>query len=276
MKRHIFWLWVFFALLTASHAFAAGEVVVEEQAKEKTANLMPKETNEKWYLSSYYDYGWVEINSKKGSWTVLTNNVAYSVNNRFTAYLEENTLDRFGQKGYTVNVGAYFKFPDYSYLRPEIGFGKDADYTYSSQARVEYGHRLVRNCYWQLGSRYLNYSAGDVFIVSPGLIYYFGNNYVSVFYNTSHTEGRGNAQWGTIRGNFYLNDRLSAWLGTAVGERLFDIELLPASEQYGSIAFGGIDWKLTKDIHLKLGASYSEEKPYFSKSSFEAGLSCKF
>jgi opacity protein-like surface antigen len=107
------------------------------------------------------------------------------------------------------------------------------------------------------------------------LIYYFGNNYIAAYYNLSHTQNRGKAQWGTLKGNFAVNDRLSFWIGQAIGERLYDIWILPASKQYGYIYFCGVDLRVTKSLNLQLGYSYSRERPDFLKRSLEFGLSFK-
>ena len=271
MKRYL----SFFAALwfMVSYAFASETTVAEEQAKRP--RLIPQEAG-KLSLSSYYDYGWVHLDSKTGKWGVSTTTLSYTMNDHLTPYLEISALDRFHQIDYTYNTGTYIKFKDLSSLRAEIGFGSDITYVYRFQTRLEYAHRLSGSLFWQTGYRYLNYADNDVFIGYPGLIYYFGDNYVTAFYNVSHTESRGNAQWGTVKGNFALNDRVSLWLGQAIGQRLYDIELLPASKQYGYIIFCGVDFKLTRALDLQLGYSYSMEKPDFIKRSLEFGLSSKF
>ncbi len=260
--------------LLTSYAFAAESTVAEEQAK-KAARPVQGEAG-KISVSSYYDYGWVNLASRKGTWGVSTNTVAYSLNDHVTPYLEINALDRFHEHDSTYNAGTYLKFSDQSTLWSEIGFGADITYVYRFQARLEYQHRVAGGLFWQAGYRYLNYADNDVFIGLPGLTYYFGDNYITAYYNVSQTESRGTAQWGTVKGNVALNDRLSVWLGQAIGERLYDIELLPASKQYGYILFCGAGVKLTRSLDLQLGYSYSRERPDFIKRSLEFGLSCKF
>jgi YaiO family outer membrane protein len=259
-----------------SFVFASDRTTVEQQLKEKAMPIAQEQAKKKLYLSSDYEYGWVTQALRKGKWGVLTNDVMYSVNDFLLPYFEATTQDRFGQTDYTFDAGTYLKFKDASYLRSEIGFGDHITYVYQFQSRLEYQHRLFKNYFWQLGYRYLNYADNDVFIGYPGLVYYFGDNYITIFYNTSHTEGRGNAQWGTVKGNFSLTDRLDAWLGAAVGERLYDIQLLPPSNQYGYIAFCGFDFKIVKDLSLRLGFSYSKEKPSFTKRGLDIGLAYKF
>jgi len=268
---------ILFLLTAVSAAFATDQkTVAEEQIKKKAAPL-EQPAKEKLFLSTDYDYGWVHLGSQTGSWTVFTNTVAYEMNKFFTPYLEQNVLGRFGHIDYSTNVGSYLKFQDSSYIHSEIGFGENITYIYNFQATLEYVHKLIDKCFWLAGSKYLNYRAGsDVYIVYPGLIYYFGDSYITAFYDNSFTEGRGMAKWGSVKGNFALTDRLSAWLGAAYGQRMYDIELLPSSQQYGYIAFCGLNYKITEWLSAKSGFSYSREKPDFIKRSLEAGLTCKF
>ena len=108
------------------------------------------------------------------------------------------------------------------------------------------------------------------------MIYYYGNHYLMADYNVSITEGRRDAHWATAKVNLELHQRVNAWFGVAAGERLFDIQTLPASEQEGFIFFWGINFRLLENMKIYGGYSYSEEQPNFIKRGFNGGLSLKF
>jgi YaiO family outer membrane protein len=260
-------------LLIRSFVMADERAEAELQLKDKPLQYLK---DGQLFLSSYYEYSWIKQGARKGQWRLFTNTVGYSFDNGITPYLEVNSWDRFHDKDQLINFGGYFKFPDSSYIHSEFGFGNDISYLPVFRALQEYERRLVKNISWQAGHIYLNYPVNDVNIVYPGLVYYFGNNYVSAFYNASFIQTRGTAHWASFKGNFSLSERLNLWLGTAVGERLYDIDLLKASEQYGYIFFSGVDLKVCHDLRLRLGFSYSKERPDFIKRSIDYGFSVKF
>lgn len=260
-------------LIHCAWASAAEKAEVERGLKEKPLSILAKK---ELFLSSYYEYGWVKLKPRKGQWRLFTNTIGYSFENGLVPYLEVDSWDRFHDKDQMISLGAYLKFEDSSYLRSEIGFGDDITYLPTFRTVQEYEHRMAKNLFWQFGYKHLNYSDNDVDIVYPGLIYYFDDHYLSAFYNASFTQSRGTAHWGTVKGNFTLSERVSLWLGTAVGERLYDIELLKASKEYGYIIFSGADFKIYKGLAFRLGFSYSREKPSFIKRSIDYGMSLKF
>ena len=263
---------LFFASLSG---FAAELTVAERELKGQKIPVSPEKA--RIIISSDTDYGWVSLDSKVGVWKAIINRVSVSLPNGISPYVESVTQDRFGLKNYEINYGSYFNFKDNSYLRSEIGWGADIDYVYRFETTQEYGHRLYKNLYWQAGYRFLNYADNDVYIMNPGIFYYFGDHFVNLFYNISFTEGRGAAQWGTLKGNFSLFDnRLNFWVGTAVGERLYDIDPIKARKQFGYIAFIGANYNICKNLDVRLGYSYSSEDPDFMKRSLDFGCSLKF
>lgn len=273
MKRLIL---IVFALILSVTSFCYAQqqtAVVTERLTEKP---LPSMVKGKLLVSSYYDYGWTKLHSRDVKWGMSTDTIAYAVTDQVTPYITVNAWDRNHILDTTVDFGAYIRFKDSSFIRSEIGFDSDPEYLYKFQTLQEYNHRLYKNLFWLTGYHYLHYAEDDVFIGYPGLVYYFGDNYVSATYNVSTTESRGSAQWGVVKGSFALTDRINLSVGTAVGQRLYDIDLLPASKQYGYIMFMGLDTKITDSLGLRLGYSYSRERPAFIKRSLEFGLSYKF
>jgi YaiO family outer membrane protein len=252
---------------------SAEEVKKEREIKEVEPRLAV--TEKKLYFDSYYEYGWVKQGSRKGAWKTLSSRLAYLHNNLQTPYLEITRYDRLKATDYTVDLGSYFKLQD-AYAQAEIGFGDEIDYVYRFQTTLECSHKLIKNLFWKLGARYLNYAANDVLISSPGLIYYFGGHYLSLDYGNSITESRGMAHWGDIKGNFAITKRLQIWMGTALGERLYDIYAIKASKQYGYIFFTGFNFKTSDNMDFRVGYSYSMEKPSFIKRDLNCAFYLKF
>lgn len=262
-----------FCLLFCYQAHALEGTEAESRLKGKPLTTLAEK---QFLFSSYYEMSWIKLAGRKDYWRLFTNTLAYSFDNGLVPYLEIDAWDRLHDHDQLVSLGSYLKFKDSSFLHSEISFGNDITYVPRFRATQEYQRRFIQDIFWQFGYRYLNHPEDDVNIVYPGLVYYFKDHYLSLFYNASFTESRGTAQWGTIRGNFAVNDRLNLWLGTAAGERLYDIELLKASKQYGYILFLGTDFKLYKELKMRLGFSYSKENPDFIKRSLDYGLSFKF
>lgn len=230
-----------------------------------------------WAASSYYDYSRVKTGRREGDLRVSSNTFTYSLNGLLTPYFSVNYVDFFHNIDSAGDLGAYLKFEDEAYLRAEAGFGGDVDYLYHFQTRLEYEHRLRGNLFWQAGARYLDLTRNDVYTAYPGLIYYFGEKtYVTGFYHLAHTEGWGNAHWGSIRGNLAVTKRLSVWLVTAAGERLFSIELLPASKQYGQVYSGGLDLAVAGWAGIKMSYSYTTQRPDVIRRGIQLGVILKF
>lgn len=260
-------------MLSCACAFAA-EVEIEREIR-KGIPRFEKADEEKVSLSSEYEYSWVKQGARKGNWRILTNRIAYLNNNLQAFYIEPTVYERLGVRDTGIDFGSYFKLKD-GYLHAGAGFGADhVNFIYRSKAFLELEQKLVKQVYLNLDSKFLNYAAGDVYLFSPGLVYYFGDNYLLAGYGISFTEGRGSAQFGKLKGNFALNSKIHLWSGVALGQRLFDIETIKADEQYGYILFAGLDFIITKNIVFRLGGSYSKERPSFIKRSIDFGLTIK-
>ena len=263
------------AIIVSIHTLALAQDRPEIAAKLREEPARYIEDNHL-FFSSFYEYSAVKQGGRKGQWRLFTNTVGYSFANGFVPYLEVDSWDRFHNSDQLFNLGAYLKFKDFSYFHSEIGFGNDITYLPRFRFLQEYEHKLSGGLSWQAGFKYLHYPVNDVYLAYPGLIYYFGDSYLSAFYNAGFTESRGAASSALFKGNLALNKFIDFWFGGAVGERLYDIDLLKSSKQYGYIMFAGIDFKVYKDLRLRLGYSYGMEKPAFIARSIDYGLSIKF
>ena len=193
-----------------------------------------------------------------------------------TPYVDLAYFERDHIGDYAFTAGSFFKLGK-DILQLEAGAGMKIDFIYQLQTTAEYDYHLCNNLYGKVRARYLHYeSAGDVWVGSPlGLIYYFGDNYITADYDLSSTAGRGTAQWGSLKADFTVNPRWGFYTGAAAGERLFDMSELPASLENGFILFTGVRFRVLKNAQLTTGVSYSEERPTFIQRSIDVTLSIK-
>jgi|WetSurMetagenome_2_1015567.scaffolds.fasta_scaffold163541_2 YaiO family outer membrane protein len=257
-------------ILASARAVRAEEQVLERQMKEKNLQLGG-------FAASVYDEnGRVTMGERNGLWRTVTGDLSVTINKRWTPYLEAIAYHRFGEQDYTWALGAYGKLSWDDYIQLEAGLGANRDFVYKWQARGEYERKLARNIFGALGYSYRDYEISRVNILYPGVIYYFGENYASAYYNLAHTSNRGTAGSATLKSSFIIRRLVHVWLGTSFGERLYDVNELPAADQKGYIIFYGLDFNVTKLLNVRLGSSYGREKPDFVIRSLDAGLAVRF
>ncbi|MFA5146706.1 MAG: YaiO family outer membrane beta-barrel protein [Candidatus Omnitrophota bacterium] len=232
------------------------------------------EKKDEWYVDSFYEPSDIIQGNRTGHWNELDTTFGY-VHGNVHGYMSVSQLERFDSKDYTANFGSYFSLRD-SYVHIEAGFGWDVDYIYKFQSIAEYGHKLYSSLFWQIGYNYRAYGTDDTHMIYPGLIYYFGDSYISADYGASCMEGHDTANFGTVKGDFALTDFLHWYCGIAFGERLYDIYGLEAHDEYGYIMFTGLKFTVYKGIQIKAGYSYGTEKPKFIKRAINFAASVKF
>ncbi|MDO8488500.1 MAG: hypothetical protein Q7S42_00065 [Candidatus Omnitrophota bacterium] len=258
--------------------YATGESPTEQMLR--TVSPSPvivkeeKEVKGEISVDAYYEPSKVVQGSRPGRWREITNRIGYKYKN-IQGYLTMSQWNRFSVNNYTAYLGTYLNFPN-SYAHVEAGWGWDVTYMYKFQSIIEYGHRIKNGLYWQVGYNFRNYAINDTHMVYPGLIYYFGDNYISIDYGMTLTESRGVAQFGTVKGNFALSKRFSLLLGAAAGRRLYDIFELPAYDQFGYIVFSGLNFNVCPWATARIGYSYGTENPDFIKRSINTSVSLKF
>lgn len=231
-------------------------------------------SEDKTTVYSFYEPSEVLTGSRTGRWAEITNGFAYQHKN-LTGYASVSHFNRYDNIDYTANIGSYVNLKD-QYAHMEIGFGWLTQYMYKIQVITEYAHKLYKELFWQLGYSYRGYD-DDSHIVYPGLVYYFGDSYMSADWGINYIEDRDTGYYGSVKGNFAITRSVELWSGAAFGERLYDIYGFHASEEEGFILFGGITLKLFNDrLYLKLGGSYGEEEPKFIKRSLIFSAQVKF
>lgn len=266
-----------FQLALTCECRAAQQAETEELVRKMTPPLSVVEKTPgepECYVDSFYEISNIHQGSQKGHWSEMTNMFGCNYDN-VHSYFSISRFERLRQYDYTANVGSYISLKN-SYLHYEAGFAWDINYIYKFQSIAEYSHKLYDTLYWQIGYNYRNYEAGDTHLIYPGLIYYFGDSYISGNCGVSGIEDRGFAEFGTIKGNFAITPFLRWYGGFVFGERLYDIFGLHASKERGYIVFTGANIKIYKGISCRVGCSYGTERPKFIKRSLDFAVSVKF
>jgi len=281
MNRRLFFikplLVLILLLLFSSGLYAAQEVQVERLVEKRPSAVAVVEEEKKgeWQVSSFYERSDIVQGARYGHWYELTNRIGYTTRNKISGYLSVSKLRRFDRTDYTANLGTYFAYKGY-YVHAETGSGWNLNFIYRLQEIIEVSHKIKNNLYWQFGYTYRAYKTNDTYMWYPGLIYYFGDNYISLDYGLSYIQNRGNSQFGVFKSDFAITKFMHWFFGVAVGERLYDIFELSAGKEYGFIFFSGVNLDIYKGTNLKIGYSYGSENPKFVKRSLNASLTFKF
>ena len=268
---------LFLIFLSIPEIYGAGETerynLAQKTFLPKPISESPKEKNE-FLIDSYYSISDVVEGSRRGHWSEFTN-LAMVSQERFKIYASISEYDRLDLRDHSANLGLYLPRGD-SLLRVESGFGWDVHYLYRYQNVIEYSHKISDGLYAQANYTYRHYAINDSHLVSPGLIYYFGDSYIMANYGASIIESRGVGHSGTVRGDFALTDRLHWVAGVTVGEWLYDIAGLDPGKEGGYSLLTGVKVDVYKGLNLRAGFSYDTEKPKFIKRNLDLELSFKF
>ena len=268
---------ILFFIFVITPSVMADTIGVENDIKNTTpARVVSREDGGNHYIfQNAYEYSNVDQGSRKGLWRVFSHRIGYLYDNLPAPYIDIIQDERLGETDYAYELGAYLTIPQ-GYVHMAAGFSSARDFLYSWRVLAECENNILPNINFHCNARFSHYDLGDVSLFSPGLIYYFGNNYIMGHYGISHTEGRGNAQF--VTGKLYIsaNERFSFYLGGAFGQRLYDILLLDASQEDGYISFAGIEVNCSDNINAVLEYSYAEEDPSFIKRSIRAQLKVVF
>jgi len=266
------------ALLPVSNSVAEQNIDTERLLTRMTPPLALVEetpTKDEMYFDTYYEPSDIVQGSRTGHWSEITETYGYK-HGKVQGYGSVTRYERFSNRDFTANIGAYFSFPD-SYVHSEIGVGWYTNYIYNMMVLNEYGHKLYKSVFWQVGYNFRKYdNSNNSHMIYPGLIYYFGDSYMSANYGATIIEGRGTGSFGNFRGDFAITDFLHLWTGVAVGQWLYDIYGYDASKEFGYILSIGLTAKIYKGVSARVGYSYSTEEPKFIKRSLMFGLSAKF
>ncbi len=271
MKRLAWFVFICFYFVPT--ILIAGQLDTERRIKDWGSFYSPDTKHV--IIDSSYEYSWVRLGPRKTFWKLLTSRLMYFVKGHLP-YVEFNHFDRDRRDDYTINFGSYFNFENSSF-HFESGFGMNVDYIYRFQLTSDYTHRIYESLFGKIGGRYLEYESGDAFIASPGIVYYFGDHYLTADYNMVATEARRVAHSGLLRLNYaFIPNRLYAYSGGGIGQRLYDVYSLDSSKQGGFIVFSGLELRLLRDVKGRIGYSHSEERPNFIKKSLDFSMSLKF
>lgn len=277
----IFFLLVFglfcFARFSSADVIVRKDLSLEPFEIENLRKRERQEAIEKdFFFSSSYDYGDVKISGREEKWTVARVRVAYLRDGMQRPYFEASRYSRRSEEDYTYDIGGYFKI-DRAVLNLEMGAGQNVDYVYRFKLLGELTHPFRGNLYFKEKYKFLRNKNNNIHILSPGMIYYFGNHYILAYYNLSLTEDKGSGHWVNSKLNFNFFEKLDVWIGGALGERLYDVlEDAKAKEQEGFIVFSGVKLKIVEDTSIYVNFLFGEEDPKFIHRSIEGGLIIRF
>lgn len=235
---------------------------------------MSVEDGHRLVVSGDDEYDWVSLKGQPIVWRRVWTELMLNLTEHHP-YIDGSFYERNGVNDQKIDFGDYLSFAG-GPLHVESGFGITQNYLYKFQLSYDYQHRVAGNFFAKIGSRYLDYAAGQVGVNTVGVLYYFGDNYVEADYGLSLTEARGLAQWGSGRINAVLTPRWTAWAGFAAGQRLYDIFPLPARDQEGDILFAGMDFRVIENLKMRAGFTYAEEAPAFVSRGVDGGLALRF
>ena len=268
-----------FIALFAAPLFSAEEASVEKLVEKFTPSLAIKkdktEAPDRWYFDGYFEPSNVLQGNRRGHWNEFYYTFGY-IHKKIHGYMTVSQQERFDEKDYTAAWGAYLNLDKNQYVHLETGFGWDINFIYQLQNITEYAHRIYDNMFAQVGYTYRAYRGDDTHLLAPGLIYYFGDSYISANYGAGYMESHDTASLGVVKGDFAITDFLRWSLGAAFGSRLYDIYSLDARFEKGYILFTSLNIKIYKGMNFRIGYSYGTEEPKFVKRSISFAASCKF
>lgn len=281
-SRRTLFISIFIMASFSTPVFAAQQADVEMLVQKLTPPLAvtaakePEKDN--WYYDAYYEPGGVLQGTNTGHWNELDYTFGY-IHKNITGYMFISQQERFDVKNTAASLGAYINMDKDQYSHFECGLGWGGKmFLYQLQSIAEYGHRLYENLFGQVGYTYRSYrgSADDTHLVIPGLIYYFGDSYLSANYGAGYMESHDTASIGVFKGDFAITKFLRWNCGIAIGGRLYDILGKDAKDEQGYILFTGVNINLYKGISCRFGYIYGTEAPKFIKRSIYYAVSAKF
>ncbi|MFA6078847.1 MAG: YaiO family outer membrane beta-barrel protein [Candidatus Omnitrophota bacterium] len=250
------------------------EKLVERLAPPRAVTEERAEEKDRWFLDAFYEPSNILQGTRTGHWNEAIQTFGYQHKN-ITGYAAFSQLERFDIKDNTVNLGTYLTFHD-QYAHIEMGYGWDCNFIYQWQVITEYGHKIYKDLYAQISYTYRAYRTDDTYLVAPGLIYYFGDSFMSANYGASYMESHDTANLGVFKGDFAITKFLRWNCGVAVGGRLYDIYGMDAADEFGYILFTGVNINVYKGWNCRVGYSYGTEEPKFIKRSVNFAASVKF
>ncbi len=258
-----------------------GEDITADRAPAMRVIKAPPEEEpvyaEKVYLHSFYEIDRVKQGSKKGYWQTWTSRIAYLNHNLQQPYIDFTEYKRFSEENYNLEAGTYFKLKN-GYIHGGVGFGDfvETNFTYQWKGFLEVEYNLFSTLYMNVEGKYLQKNPDNVYVLTPGLVYYFGDHYITAVYGATFIESRGEGNFGTFKGSFMVTGHINVYGGTAIGEWLYDIYGLKASKEFGYIFFAGINVNIMKNSKLMLSGSWAHENPEFDSCGINVGLLGKF
>ena len=171
----------------------------------------------------------------------------------------------------TAGVRGYRRLGDWTVVAG-AGATPDAVFLYRYSVEGEVARRVVGTIVAGVGYRHLAFQTQTIRQWQPSLTWYHARGDVGAryFVTRNATTGR-TSPTVQLRTTVDLTPRLRVGGGLAIGDRIFDVSLLPAGDARSRVGFGSVRVGLTTHDFVELGASYAREEPSFLYRSVSVG-----
>ena len=179
--------------------------------------------------------------------------------------------ERGGRVDVAASTRGYRRAGDWT-----VGFGgavsPNAEFLYRYSADAELSRRVVGTLVASTGYRYLAFRTVGLHQVQPSLAWYHprGDVQARLFLTRNGDAGRTSPTI-LVRTTFDVHPRFRVGGGAAVGDRIFDVTLLPSGRARSRVAFANVRIGFTAHDAIELGGSAAHEEPGFDFRSLSVG-----
>jgi YaiO family outer membrane protein len=148
----------------------------------------------------------------------------------------------------------------------------NAEFLYRYSADVELSRRVVGTFVTSAAYRYLAFRSVGLHQVQPALAWYHPKGDVQArLFLTRNADAHRTSPTVLLRTTFDAHPRFRVGGGVAVGDRIFDVTLLPSGRARSRVAFANIRVGFTAHDAIDVGGSIAHEAPDFDFRSLSLG-----
>jgi YaiO family outer membrane protein len=157
-----------------------------------------------------------------------------------------------------------------------VGFGvaisPHAEFLYRYSADAEVSRRVAGTLVASAGYRYLAYRPFELHQVQPSLAWYHPKGDLQArFFLTRNADLDRTSPTMLVRTTFDAHPRVRVGGGAAVGDRIFDVTLLPIGSAQSRVAFASVRFGFTAHDAIEVGGWAAHEDPGFDFRSLSVG-----
>ena len=143
-------------------------------------------------------------------------------------------------------------------------------YRYSAEGEVS--RRVIGALVASTGYRFLAFRGQNLQQVQPSLAWYYpkGDVQVRLFVTRNDVADRTSPTL-QLRTTFDATARLRLGGGMAIGDRIFDVTLLPTGRARSKVVFASARVGVTAHDAIEVGGAFADEQPAFTFRSFSLG-----